>query len=753
MTVSSTTSKASYTGNGLTTSFAVPFYFLAAADLQVILRSGTTETVQALTTNYTVSGAGNEAGGTVTMLVAPASGTTLTIRRSIAATQGTDLLPNDRLPAEDLEDGLDKLTMIAQQLGEESDRSIKYPASDAAVSAQLPAASARASKFLSFDSNGLPVATVGVDATTDIFTQAGTGAVSRSVNDKLRDMVSLKDFGVVGDGATDDRAALLLAKNYAISSGKGLWCPSGMTVRLGSSTDLRGVKRINFESNILIPTGTLTVGGFFNSGGGDIRFAEVTNGGNLFNPPPAAPVLRVTGVSESFISVGPCNYLQLYADAGIADDRAVAYNQFRLTGSVSLLEIKDSGVALSYVNENYIYADRVIRYKIIGVGYEHNHNKLFHPCLEGDGVELVFNRCSVNQVYGARFESATANPAVTFDSNTYSNTVIGSWSGAGNPYSQFLIPVAVSDSGEGNMVTSEAAMQFNKTPIISVNANSMIVGTATSSGSPDQRIGASANGLTNLSPAVITPSLAGFSAPTFELIAVSDAIPVKLGDVVYWDADYAGNLVRPIVWVLDENQKPLVSEGGGGAFYSQPNLTTFNTTYGSYTVGTGLAASALLPGAIVRSEVKFIRVGMIQSVGGLIKALGASIYTQALQRGPTENAARTSFSLPVVDGAPTRGYVPLNFTVWDKTAKVMRWVSYQFETNLNGALSAGGTSVTVAAAGSIANSDICGILLDDLTTHWSAISSLSGSTFTIAAIPAGKAAASGNRVVFNRWAS
>jgi hypothetical protein len=61
--------------------------------------------------------------------------------------------------------------------------------------------------------------------------------------------------------------------------------------------------------------------------------------------------------------------------------------------------------------------------------------------------------------------------------------------------------------------------------------------------------------------------------------------------------------------------------------------------------------------------------------------------------------------------------------------------------------------VTVAAAGSIANSDICGILLDDLTTHWSAISSLSGSTFTIAAIPAGKAAASGNRVVFNHWAS
>ena len=229
MTVSSTTSKVSYTGNGLTTTFAVPFYFLAAADLEVILRSGTTETVQALTTNYTVSGAGNEAGGTVTMLVAPAAATTLTIRRSIAVTQGTDLLPNDRLPAEDLEDGLDKLTMIAQQLGEESGRSLKYPASDAAVSAQLPAASARASKFLTFDSNGLPVATVGVDATTDIFTQAGTGAVSRSVNDKLRDMVSLKDFGAVGDGVSNDTAAV----QAALSSQRPLnW--GGLSYRITS---------------------------------------------------------------------------------------------------------------------------------------------------------------------------------------------------------------------------------------------------------------------------------------------------------------------------------------------------------------------------------------------------------------------------------------------------------------------------------------------------------------------------------------
>lgn len=42
------------------------------------------------------------------------------------------------------------------------------------------------------------------------FTQTGTGAVSRLVTAKLRDMVSAKDFGAVGDDATDDTAALNL---------------------------------------------------------------------------------------------------------------------------------------------------------------------------------------------------------------------------------------------------------------------------------------------------------------------------------------------------------------------------------------------------------------------------------------------------------------------------------------------------------------------------------------------------------------
>lgn len=43
------------------------------------------------------------------------------------------------------------------------------------------------------------------------FQQSGTGAVARTIQDKARESVSVLDFGAVGDGVTDDSAAILLA--------------------------------------------------------------------------------------------------------------------------------------------------------------------------------------------------------------------------------------------------------------------------------------------------------------------------------------------------------------------------------------------------------------------------------------------------------------------------------------------------------------------------------------------------------------
>jgi len=64
MTVSSTTVKNSYSGNGSTTQFAYGYKIFADSDLIVIIRTDSTgvETVKTLTTHYTVSGAGDASG-------------------------------------------------------------------------------------------------------------------------------------------------------------------------------------------------------------------------------------------------------------------------------------------------------------------------------------------------------------------------------------------------------------------------------------------------------------------------------------------------------------------------------------------------------------------------------------------------------------------------------------------------------------------------------------------------------------------
>jgi hypothetical protein len=57
------------------------------------------------------------------------------------------------------------------------------------------------------------------------YTPAGTGAVATTVQTKLRETVSVKDFGAVGDGVTDDSTAFQNAVNAAANG--SLYVPSG----------------------------------------------------------------------------------------------------------------------------------------------------------------------------------------------------------------------------------------------------------------------------------------------------------------------------------------------------------------------------------------------------------------------------------------------------------------------------------------------------------------------------------------------
>ena len=71
------------------------------------------------------------------------------------------------------------------------------------------------------------------------YTPAGSGAATTDVQTKLRERVSVKDFGAVGDGVTDDTAAIQAALTYITSTEGELYVPKGDYV-ISSSLNIYG---------------------------------------------------------------------------------------------------------------------------------------------------------------------------------------------------------------------------------------------------------------------------------------------------------------------------------------------------------------------------------------------------------------------------------------------------------------------------------------------------------------------------------
>lgn len=146
MTISSTTMRAAAAGNGVTTAFSYPYRFLADADLDVYIDG----TLKTLTTHYTVTGAGDPSGGTVTFLTAPANGTEVVIVNNPDATQSLDLVDNDPLPADDLEAALDRLTLLVQRERDQRARALVLADSDTST-ASLVLPTPESSKVLAWN--------------------------------------------------------------------------------------------------------------------------------------------------------------------------------------------------------------------------------------------------------------------------------------------------------------------------------------------------------------------------------------------------------------------------------------------------------------------------------------------------------------------------------------------------------------------------------------------------------------------------
>lgn len=345
MSLSSTTTKVSYAGNGVTTAFSFPYYFLVNADLVVVSMDDTTlvETVKTITTHYTVTGAGVGAGGTVTMLVAPATGTTLIIYRDPSVKQDLDIAENDSLPSAEVEKALDKNVMISQRLTEKISRTLQVPegfdtdAFDLTIPANL-ADFPNYSLLVNDDGDGFAL---------------GSGL----------DLTSTDPLEFAGPLAGPNGTAALPSFTFSSDLNTGMY-------RIGADNigiSVGGTKILDINASGLIITGSLTTSDVLLNNGSaaapTLRFQNDTDCGmyliaanNVGHAVNGAKVLDIStaglGVTGTLIVSGATTLATsltgvVHATAGVISASAVSFSELAALTSANILVGNGSNVATS----------------------------------------------------------------------------------------------------------------------------------------------------------------------------------------------------------------------------------------------------------------------------------------------------------------------------------------------------------------------------------------------------------------------
>jgi hypothetical protein len=245
-TVSTAAPRMDYVGNGATATYSYTFRIFNAADLRVTVRDTSgTETHLVLNSDYTVTGANNLAGGTITLLAGNLTQDySLTIRFDRTPQQTTDLRNQGHFLAEVHEDEFDQLTRYIQSLTDVTSRSIRMPETEVGTASAitLPPVSQRASKYLKFDAAGNPgvIDATGVGGSTVTPTY---GLIASFIADLFGRELWTTDFGTIGNA--NDAAVLQASITATASHGNGRLHVCGVhnvgtTVTIPSNVTLTG---------------------------------------------------------------------------------------------------------------------------------------------------------------------------------------------------------------------------------------------------------------------------------------------------------------------------------------------------------------------------------------------------------------------------------------------------------------------------------------------------------------------------------
>ena len=209
MTVPVETSFSTFTTDGSTTTFPIPFTWTSATNVNAQV------TVNDAVISAPFSVTGTSGSSSIVFNTAPPAGTGVMYRTTpVSQVQSTPFASGGVFPNQALATGLDQLTRIAQEITDQADRALTFSIGETGY--MLPPPTSRLGLYLGFDAvTGAPTVVPGIGTATAAslvtYTPSGPGATSRSINSWLADISSVKDRGAVGNGTNDDTTAFSTA--------------------------------------------------------------------------------------------------------------------------------------------------------------------------------------------------------------------------------------------------------------------------------------------------------------------------------------------------------------------------------------------------------------------------------------------------------------------------------------------------------------------------------------------------------------
>jgi len=211
------------------------------------------------------------------------------------------------------------------------------------------------------------------------FIQSGAGAVARTAQSKLREFVSVKDFGAVGDGDTDDTAAIQLAIN-AVSPTRGQLTLAGGRYLISSPLQVKNFTDINGEGGTLIVNADCSA--IDNPSGSASLYVKIHNLRIASKVANTSSAIYWRDISRSVLS-------------NVLIDRETGGTNFAFA-----LRVR-SDTSVSYWNKFYNFECTNVSNTFISIENGANDNFFY-------GMSLI-NGSTVNPAYGLRISSGSGN--------------------------------------------------------------------------------------------------------------------------------------------------------------------------------------------------------------------------------------------------------------------------------------------------------------------------------------------------------